>query len=116
MPWKTCSRFNAVGVTSRTHAVGALLLLLLLQPALAAGPPPEDLRLNDIQVIGSHNSYKRAMPVERMDALSEADPDLAHALDYALVPLGGAARCNPVRVRIPCTLESVAPAAGPTAH
>lgn len=51
-------------------------------PAAAAEP-----RLNQIQMIGSHNSYKQRMPADRMAALARENPGLAEALDYAHVPL-----------------------------
>jgi hypothetical protein len=49
--------------------------------------PADNLRLNQIQVLGSHNSYKRAMDAERMATLRAVDPGLAEALDYAHPPL-----------------------------
>jgi hypothetical protein len=65
--------------------LSAKALLLLTLTAQAA--PPSELRLNDIQLLGSHNSYKQAMAPERMDALREANPDLAQSLEYWHVPL-----------------------------
>lgn len=61
------------------------LLLALLQPAAAAAPPP--VRMNDISVVGTHNSYKLAMPAETMEKLRAVDPRRADALDYAHRPL-----------------------------
>ena len=46
-----------------------------------------NLRLNDLQAIGSHNSYKLAMPAEELAAYRAADPAGADALDYAHPPL-----------------------------
>ena len=57
------------------------LAALLAAPATARDAAP--LRLNDLQVIGTHNSYKRAMPAATMARLRAADPKLADALDYA---------------------------------
>jgi hypothetical protein len=57
------------------------LATLLAAPAAARDAAP--LRLNDVQVIGTHNSYKRAMPAATMARLRAADPKLAEALDYA---------------------------------
>ncbi|MCZ6619013.1 MAG: Ca2+-dependent phosphoinositide-specific phospholipase C [Gammaproteobacteria bacterium] len=45
------------------------------------------LRLNEIQVIGSHNSYKLAMAPERFVALQRTNPELAASLEYWHVPL-----------------------------
>lgn len=64
-------------------AVGAAMLML----DVAADSPPADLRLNDIQLLGSHNSYKQPMPPERMAALRQENPELADALDYSHLPL-----------------------------
>ncbi|MAT84724.1 MAG: hypothetical protein CMD39_10600 [Gammaproteobacteria bacterium] len=55
--------------------------------AAASVLPAAELALNDVQMLGSHNSYKQAMAPERMDALAEADPALARALDYQHPPL-----------------------------
>lgn len=49
-----------------------------------AAPP---LRLNDITVIGTHNSYKLAMPPKTMARMRAADSAMADALDYAHHPL-----------------------------
>lgn len=53
----------------------------------AAATHAAELQLNDIQLLGSHNSYKQAMAPERMAALREVNPDLARALDYRHPPL-----------------------------
>ncbi|MBB5711540.1 phosphatidylinositol-specific phospholipase C1-like protein [Sphingomonas xinjiangensis] len=58
--------------------------LLLAMPALAQEQP---LRINDVAVIGTHNSYKLAMPAETMATLRTAAPEMANALDYAHRPL-----------------------------
>jgi hypothetical protein len=40
------------------------------------------LRLNDIAVIGTHNSYKLAMPAATMAKVRAVEPKMADALDY----------------------------------
>ncbi len=50
-------------------------------------PDTVDLRLNDIQVLGSHNSYKVAIDSSLMSILRERRPELARALEYAHPPL-----------------------------
>jgi hypothetical protein len=40
------------------------------------------LKLNDIQVVGSHNSYKKAIDPELMDMIYVEDSNLALTLDY----------------------------------
>ena len=49
--------------------------------------PDSALRLTDIQVVGSHNSYKRAMPEARMAMLRTVDAAVADSLDYEHPPL-----------------------------
>jgi hypothetical protein len=41
------------------------------------------LRINDIQTVGSHNSYKLAMSADNFAALSEARPEVASSLEYS---------------------------------
>jgi hypothetical protein len=42
-----------------------------------------DLKLNDIQIVGSHNSYKKTIDVELMQILYAEDSNLALTLEYA---------------------------------
>ena len=44
-------------------------------------------RLNHIQVLGSHNSYKQAIAPQLLRVISERDADLALELDYSHIPL-----------------------------
>ncbi len=46
------------------------------------------LRLNEIQMIGSHNSYKQKPRPEISGALSGLAPDLAAEIEYGHLPLG----------------------------
>ena len=74
----------------------ALARLALVLTALSAsigqawafGPfsssPP---RLNDIQIVGSHNSYKTPIAASVLAQIAAANPDLADALTYAHLPL-----------------------------
>ena len=61
----------------------------LLAAALAAGPAIADdqLKLNQIQVIGSHNSYHAGLPPGIVKLLSSSDPDSLVGLDYSHAPL-----------------------------
>ncbi|QJU60856.1 hypothetical protein HL653_20655 [Sphingomonas sp. AP4-R1] len=61
-----------------------MMLPLLL--ALAADAAPV-LRMNDISVVGTHNSYKQAMALATMAKLRAADPKAADTLDYSHRPL-----------------------------
>ena len=54
-------------------------------PERRAGIDP--VRLNDIQVLGSHNSYKAAIDASLMRLLRQENPEQARALDYAHPPL-----------------------------
>ena len=46
------------------------------------------LRLNEIQMIGSHNSYKQKPRPEISSALGALAPDLAAEIEYGHLPLG----------------------------
>lgn len=60
-------------------------ILLMLDPAPVAAEDP--VRINDLVMVGTHNSYKLAMPEEHMERLREYDPQAADSLDYAHRPL-----------------------------
>lgn len=47
------------------------------------------LRLNQVQVLGTHNSYKEPVTPEILAALYAFDPVLASSLEYSHVPLAG---------------------------
>ena len=60
-----------------------VFLTLAAVLATAAAPAPQrPLRMNDIQVVGSHNSYKKRIAPAVFTALQQRDPKLAAALDY----------------------------------
>ncbi|WAJ72168.1 Ca2+-dependent phosphoinositide-specific phospholipase C [Catenovulum adriaticum] len=44
---------------------------------------PLDLKLNQIQILGSHNSYKRAIPPSVFDFIKSENSQLAQALNYS---------------------------------
>ncbi|MGE4306741.1 MAG: phosphatidylinositol-specific phospholipase C1-like protein [Novosphingobium sp.] len=66
---------------------------LAAQDVAAAGEGCENewmdhnLRLNDLVVVGTHNSYKADMPTGLMDLIRANDPRRADAIDYRHVPL-----------------------------
>ena len=70
-----------------TGRVQAALVTLALACGGAWAAAPEALRLNEIQLIGTHNSYKADMDPQRMAALREAKPELAATLQYGHLPL-----------------------------
>lgn len=45
------------------------------------------VRMNHLQFVGSHNSYKQAMSPDTMAQLAQRNPEVAAALDYAHAPL-----------------------------
>jgi membrane-associated phospholipid phosphatase len=61
----------------------SLVALLALAPDGAAQP----LKLNDIAVVGTHNSYKLAVPADEMAAMVAAAGQQALGLDYGHRPL-----------------------------
>lgn len=59
----------------KTGSIGLLILLV----AACASP----VRLNEIQIIGSHNSYKQAIDPDLMKQIALIDQNLAASLEYA---------------------------------
>jgi len=62
-----------------------MLPLILALAATASAAPT--LHMNDISVVGTHNSYKQAMPAATMAKLRAYSPKMADALDYSHRPL-----------------------------
>ena len=71
--------------------ISRFLLALLLVGALASGcktsPGSGGLRLNQIQVIGTHNSYHQHAPDSLVRVLASRSPATVQALDYSHRPL-----------------------------
>lgn len=53
----------------------------------SGGMAESEIRMNQIQVIGSHNSYKLAISPSLMQILERDDPDSARNLDYEHIPI-----------------------------
>ena len=68
-----------------------LLLILLMscgrENSMRSPKPKQDLRINEIQVIGSHNSYKTAIEPALMSMLMKEDSTTFFALNYSHVNL-----------------------------
>jgi len=64
-----------------------LLLLLVTLGGCSSELSVDELRYNDIQVLGSHNSYKQAIDTELFATLTQSNPELAQSLDYAHLTL-----------------------------
>ncbi len=54
---------------------------------IACEQSTDGLRLNEIQSIGSHNSYKMAIPAVELAMIALGSPEAAASLDYAHLPL-----------------------------
>ena len=67
----------------RFAGLGLMTALLVFTLAGCAQGP----RLNEIQFVGSHNSYKQAMSQTFREALEASNPDVARAIDYEHLPL-----------------------------
>lgn len=71
----------------KKRLVGLLGSLLSMMVLLGCGQPSalshSDIRLNELRVIGSHNSYKKALLPEAKALLEAQLPERAFALDYA---------------------------------
>lgn len=77
-----------IGKRYRWACLAPGLLLPLTAPfAAAAKQPSAPLRSNDINVVGTHNSYKEAMPAETMAKVRAVSIAIADSLDYAHRPL-----------------------------
>jgi hypothetical protein len=64
--------------------LGHWIATALAQPSLSID---DQLRLDQIQLIGSHNSYKQAIDPPLLALLRQTDSAMADALDYSHVPL-----------------------------
>jgi hypothetical protein len=66
-----------------------LLKLIIAAPLLIGATivTADEIRLNQIQVIGTHNSYHIAPSREVLELLSKEHPELAQSLDYTHRPL-----------------------------
>lgn len=79
--------------SARRYRVALLLLLPMLvqcqtdRSAITEFRQVDTLRLNEVQFLGSHNSYKRAMDDAVMAQLRADNPAAARSLDYAHAPL-----------------------------
>ena len=63
------------------------LLILSTQIALSEATGA-DISINQIQFVGSHNSYKQAMPNSFVKQLMKVNPKLLESLDYEHIRLG----------------------------
>lgn len=81
---------NVRRVVAAVLVVGALVVAVGCggsDDRSAAASPDELVRLNEIQVMGTHNSYRVRPPAPLFEAISAAAPEQALELDYAHRPL-----------------------------
>jgi len=65
------------------------VLLLTLSTLITPSEDSETgISINQIQFVGSHNSYKQAMPDSFVKQLMKVNPKLLESLDYEHIPLG----------------------------
>jgi membrane-associated phospholipid phosphatase len=62
-------------------------MLSLVAALLMSASPAAELRMNDLAAVGTHNSYKLAVPPEEMAAMVAARGQAALGIDYAHRPL-----------------------------
>src|SRR5262245_64792620 len=60
-----------------------LAILSIVVAALWAQNPADRFRMNQIQVLGSHNSYKKAIDPELFRILRKANPEASASLEYS---------------------------------
>ncbi len=64
-----------------------LASLLVASAGCVGGQVDRELRVNDLQVIGTHNSYKRPLPPAELAAHHARDAAGAESIDYGFPPL-----------------------------
>ena len=64
-----------------------VLILILINQMILSESTNVDININHIQFIGSHNSYKKAMPNGFIKQLMKVNPDLVESLEYEHIPL-----------------------------
>lgn len=70
---------------TEVRRLGRIAALVVL--GLCVGGCQEALRINQVQFVGSHNSYKQAMSPEHFAALKARNPQAAASLEYWHLPL-----------------------------
>ena len=69
----------------RTFRASSVLVIILVAPMLSGRSSADRFRLNQIQVLGSHNSYKRAIDPQLFALLRKTDPKAYASLEYSHV-------------------------------
>lgn len=64
-----------------------VLVLILINQMILSESTNAGLNINHIQFVGSHNSYKRAMPNGFVKQLMKVNPEVMESLEYEHIPL-----------------------------
>ena len=64
-----------------------VLLLTLLNQSVLSESIDVGININHIQFVGSHNSYKQAMPDGFVKQIMKVNPEVMESLEYEHVPL-----------------------------
>jgi hypothetical protein len=67
------------------NMIRALILLVAAVATLSSQSSTDRFRMNQIQVVGSHNSYKRAIEPELFKLLMKTNPEAYSSLEYSHV-------------------------------
>tara|TARA_B100001093_G_scaffold167193_1_gene159764 strand:+ start:498 stop:1454 length:957 start_codon:yes stop_codon:yes gene_type:complete len=67
--------------------VFVILLFILSNQIVLSGSDNTDININHIQFVGSHNSYKQAMPDGFVKQLMKVNPEVMESLEYEHIPL-----------------------------
>ena len=68
--------------------LSVLTILTLFNQMVLPESTNLDIKINHIQFVGSHNSYKQAMPDGFVKQLMKVNPSLLESLEYEHIPLG----------------------------
>src|SRR5262245_61334215 len=72
----------------KTRAIRALILSVTVVAALWGQSPADRFRMNQIQVLGSHNSYKKAIDPQLFELLMRTNPEAYSSLEYSHIGFG----------------------------
>ena len=64
-----------------------ILLFILSNQIVLSESDNTDININHIQFVGSHNSYKQAMPDGFVKQLMKVNPEVMESLEYEHIPL-----------------------------
>lgn len=74
-------------LAAQSALAGPLDCAVTSETAASCARLSDDLKVNDLQAVGSHNSYKAAIPAAELAIIAGQSAETAKGLDYAHVPL-----------------------------